>query len=61
MATPQIDVQILVYTDRKELQRQIIIGLEEGYLLNGGVTTGINENENLIFVATMLKDKRQND
>ncbi len=50
------NVEILVYTDTKELARQVEIGMKNGYSLYGSVTTGINANGNLIYVATMVKD-----
>lgn len=52
-----VDVKILNYLDHLTLERKIEEGIRKGYRLTGPVTVGVNMNANVIFVATMIKEK----
>lgn len=55
-----MEVKLLIYTTPFELERQIKKWVNEfGYSLHGAVTMGLNQNGNVTYVATMVKEEKQ--
>ncbi len=53
-------VKLLIYTQPLELERQIQRWVNDfGYSLHGAVTIGLNQNGNVTYVATMVKEEKQ--
>lgn len=55
-----MEVKLLIYTKPFELERQVQRWVQEyGYSLHGAVTMGLNQNGNVTYVATMVKEAKQ--